>query len=133
MQPQIHLIDETWIAAPPAVIAEVVADPDNWPKWWPGLQLTVTRNRGIKGMQWAARGDDQPVLAGTAEVWIEPFAEGAIVHHYLRLDPVGRARLSRRRAARTQRRFAWQAKRAFWPVKDELERAGRSGTDRTRR
>lgn len=133
MEPQIHLIDETWIAAPPPAIAAVVADPDNWPTWWPELRLSVTRNRGVKGMQWAARSGGQPALVGTAEVWIEPFAEGAVVHHYLRLDAADGTRLSRRRAVRLQRSLAWQAKRAFWPVKDELERAGRSGAPDTRR
>ena len=126
MDVQIHLIDESWIAAPAATVAAVVADEQNWTRWWPDLVLTVSRDRGVKGMQWTARSTAlRPPLRGSAEIWLEPFAEGVIVHHYLRLDPVDGARLSRRRAAAIERRLARHAKQAFWPVKDSLERAAR--------
>jgi hypothetical protein len=117
MQPQIHLIDETWIDVPPKTVSTVVADRANWEQWWPDLTLNVVRDRGLKGMQWAASGRFQ----GTAEIWLEAYQSGVIMHHYLRLDPVPPRRLRRAVAARTTRRFAWHAKRVFWDLKDRLE------------
>ncbi|MEO6703639.1 MAG: polyketide cyclase / dehydrase and lipid transport [Jatrophihabitantaceae bacterium] len=126
MQPQIHLIDETWIDAPVDIVSAVVADPANWRRWWPTLNLTVTRDRRLKGIQWAARSSDLASrraveLAGTVEIWLEPHRNGVILHHYLRLDPVAEQRLSGRAAAGATRRFAWHAKQVFWQLKDELE------------
>ena len=128
MQQQIHLIDQTWIDAPVRTVSAVVADCANWRRWWPGLDLTVTRDRKDKGIQWTARsrpgtrrfGQGRIELAGTLEIWLEPHRDGVILHHFLRLDPVG-ARLSDRAAAARTRRLAWHAKRMFWQLKDELE------------
>jgi hypothetical protein len=132
VQPQIHLIDETWIDAPVLAVSAVVADCANWRRWWPTLDLTVTRDRKLKGIQWAARsrpparriGRPPAGFAGTVEIWLEPHRDGVILHHYLRLDPAAGRRLSDRAAAARTRRFAWHAKRVFWQLKDELE-AGR--------
>jgi len=135
MQPQIHLVDETWLAVEPNRVVAEVTDPANWARWWPPLTLRVTRDRGLKGMQWAAVSRPvssskltgwrhRPALAGTVEIWLEPMLGGVLLHHYLRLDPVGDRRLGRRAADRVTRRFAWQAKRQFWQLKDRLE-AGR--------
>lgn len=132
MHPQFHLIDETWIAAPPVMVAAAVADAENWPGWWPGLTLTVTRDRGVKGMQWTAvpRAGAEP-LAGSVEIWLEPFSDGVILHHFLRLDRIGAPAPGRRRHARLEQRLAWQAKRVFWQLKDDAEvsaRAARKGS-----
>jgi len=130
MQPQIHLVDETWLAVEPDQVVAEVTDPANWARWWPSLELRVTRDRGVKGMQWAAlsRPTSRPLgqarLAGTVEIWLEPMLGGVLLHHYLRLDPADDRRLGRRAADRVTRRFAWQAKRQFWQLKDRLE-AGR--------
>jgi hypothetical protein len=131
VQQQIHLIDQTWIDAPVRTVSAVVADCANWRRWWPGLDLTVTRDRKDKGIQFAARsrpvsrrfGLDRVELVGTVEIWLEPHRDGVILHHFVRLDPVG-DRLSDRAAAARTRRLAWHAKRVFWQLKDELE-AGR--------
>ncbi len=125
MQPQIHLIDETWIDAPPDTVSVAVSDPANWRRWWPSLYLTVTRDRGVKGIQWAAisRGDaanPRPELRGTVEIWLEPVRSGVILHHYLRLDAEP-GPLSRRAAQRLTARQARHAKQVFWQLKDELE------------
>jgi len=119
MDPQIHLIDETWIAAPVAQIAARVADPASWAHWWPGLDLSIKRDRGLKGMQWNASG----VLQGTTEIWLEPFSDGVILHHFVRLDPAAGARWSARKVSRTTRDLSWHSKRVFWALKDELESA----------
>jgi len=123
MQPQIHLIDETWIGAGPERTSAALADSGMWPSWWPTLQLTVTRDRGLKGIQWAARSRAgvHRALAGTVEVWLEPMHDGVLLHHFVRLDPVDGRPLGRRRQARLLREFGWQGKQAFWSLKDGLE------------
>lgn len=124
MQPQIHLVDDTWIDAPPETVSAVIADPANWRPWWPTLDLSLTRDRGLKGLQFAARSRaGYHPLAGSAEIWLEPFKTGVILHHFVRLDPVQPAGLSDRQARRHTRELAWQAKRVFWQLKDELESA----------
>jgi hypothetical protein len=124
MQPQVHLIDETWIDAPAETVSGAVRDPANWRLWWPYLQLTVTRDRGVKGVQLAASpapDSEWPALAGTVEIWLEPFKSGVILHHFLRLEPASGQPLPARVARRCTRRAGWHAKRVFWRLKDELE------------
>ena len=118
MDAVVHLIDDSWIDATPVVVAQVVSEPGRWAQWWPNLELRVSRDRGIEGIQWEVRGR----FRGTAEIWLEPLRSGVVLHHYLRLDPTGEAP-SRRRARRLNREFAWQAKRVFWRLKDDLEAA----------
>jgi hypothetical protein len=127
MQPPVHLIDETWIDAPLATVAAAVADPANWQPWWPYLRLTVTRDRGLKGVQFAAApapGSGWPALTGTVEIWLEPFKSGVILHHFLRLVPAAGQRLPGRAARRCSRQAGWHAKQVFWRLKDELEAGG---------
>lgn len=116
MSSHLHLIDETWIDRPPGAVAVQVADAGNWALWWPELELTVARDRGIKGMQWTVAGR----YRGTAEIWLEPMQGGVLLHHYLRLDVVG-GRPAPRQLRRLDRALAWQAKRVFWALKDDLE------------
>ena len=130
MQPQVHLIDQTWNDAPVARVSTAVADPANWPSWWPYLRLTVTRDGGLKGVQFAAApapGSGWPALSGTVEIWLEPFKSGVILHHFLRLEPADGQRLPARAARRWSRRAGWHAKQVFWRLKDELEAGSRSG------
>jgi hypothetical protein len=120
MQPKIHVIDEIWIDCAPGSVSAVVAEPANWLRWWPNLDLAVTRDRGVKGIQWMVTGR----FRGTAEIWLEPFDSGVILHHYLRLDLAG-ARFTPRRSARAHRQLALHSKRVFWALKDELEERDR--------
>lgn len=122
MHPSIHLIDDTWIEAPPESVAVEVRRQQNWDRWWPDLTLAVLRDRGEKGMRWTVTGP----LVGTAEIWLEPFDDGVILHHFLRLDPgPGATSTSRRGLRRVELQLAWHAKRVFWALKDELERGRR--------
>jgi hypothetical protein len=126
--PEVDLVDDTYVACAPDVVAQVVADERRWHVWWPDLHLTTTRDRGPKGRQWAVRG----ALLGTMEIWLEPWWDGVIPHLYLRADP---ARLSVRPrradddahaagwAARERQRRAQQWKRHVHRLKDELEDA----------
>jgi hypothetical protein len=105
------LADDTFLSVGPAVVAAAVAEPGRWALWWPDLTVTVTRNRGMQGLQWQVGGG----LDGTAEVWLEPWRDGTILHFYLRagLDDAARARRDR----------SWKA--SVHALKDELE-AGRA-------
>ncbi len=119
----IDLADDTFVAAPPGRVAGVVADPARWAGWWPDLRLTTTRDRGAKGRQWLVDG----ALVGTAEVWLEPWGDGVLVHCYLRADPAG-ADVPPRRLERERRVRAQEWKRVVHALKDELEHGRRPGT-----
>jgi hypothetical protein len=108
------LADDTYVAAPPPVLARAVSAPERWREWWPDLRLTVAQDRGAEGLRWQVTG----ALSGTAEVWLEPVGDGTVLHFYLR------AGLSDR--ARRQRALAW--KRSVHLLKDELERGRAAGT-----
>jgi hypothetical protein len=122
----VDLVDDTFVVAPPAAVAARVSDPESWRAWWPDLELAVTRDRGVKGVQWTVTG----ALVGTAEVWLEPYADGTIVHFYLRADPTARGTRTTPasgtpRAAQAQRRQRARSwKRSVHALKDDLE-AGR--------
>ncbi len=111
--PAIDLVDDTFVVASPDVVAAVVADPERWRSWWPDLQLTTTRDRGRKGHQWRVEGP----LVGTAEIWLEPWGDGVLVHFYLRCDPGDRPLVVERE--RRRRAQAW--KRVVHALKDALE------------
>ena len=126
--PVVDLVDETFIVAPPAALAAVVADRHRWRQWWPDLTLTVFMDRGEKGIRWSATG----ALVGSVELWLEPFGDGAIVHYYLRADPtVGESAAEprslpdsprgRRTADRLRRRHVLAWKQSVWALKYELE------------
>ncbi|MGN6243472.1 MAG: polyketide cyclase / dehydrase and lipid transport [Motilibacteraceae bacterium] len=123
--PLLDLVDETFVVADPQAVAEAVADPSRWPVWFPDLTLAVTRDRGVKGIQWAVTGP----WTGSAEVWLEPMGDGVLLHLYLRLDPAGGAPGPRRvDAERRRRAVAW--KKHAWALKDALEAGRRPGDPR---
>ena len=128
--PLVDLIDETYVAAPPAALAARLRDPALWRAWWPDLELTVFQDRGDAGVRWTVTG----ALVGTSEVWLEPAADGTVLHYYLRADPTARRSATRpiegdprrleRLARRIARAHAVALKRRVNALKDELE-AGR--------
>jgi hypothetical protein len=123
----VELVDETFIAAPPEVLAPIIADPARWRQWWPDLTLTVFMDRGLAGQRWSMTGS----LFGSAEIWLEPALDGTTVHYYLRGAPTGANPAAAvdlpdtpagwRRADRIRRRRALEWKRHVWALKDELE------------
>jgi hypothetical protein len=122
LTPAIDIADETYVGCPPARLAPVVADAATWARWWPDLRLEVTRDRGVKGQQWAVRG----ALTGSMEIWLEPTGLGTVLHWFLRADPADRAQPRRARGLdreRQRRVKAWKA-HAF-SLKDRLEWAER--------
>lgn len=120
--PQIDLVEDTFIAAAPNAVRARVGTAAFGAELWPDLRLTVTEDRGRKGLRYAVAGP----FTGTAEVWLQEWADGVIVHVYLRVDPSGPA-WPPRRAAAEQRRRQRAAKPLLWAVKDELEDGRRPG------
>jgi hypothetical protein len=119
--PQIDIADDTFVVADPGMVAALVADPLTWSGWWPDLRLEVTADRGRMGMQWAVTG----AVAGSMEVWLEPYADGVLVHYYLRADPAGGEKV---RTIGERRRRDW--KRQIHQVKDRLEAGREPGRSR---
>jgi hypothetical protein len=120
----VDVVDETFLAVPPARVAAELADPAAWSRFWPDLRLKVVTDRGEKGYRWTVHG----ALVGSMEVWLEPVLDGTLLHYYLRADPpdkVGRpAALPLRRAAAEISRRQRAAKAIALGLKDLLE-AGR--------
>lgn len=97
--PDLDLVDETFIAVPPKLVATVFAEPAAWRRFWPDLLLEVYADRGDEGMRWTVRG----VVVGTMEVWLEPMLDGTVLHYFLRVDlPDATPRSLRREHTRRQ-------------------------------
>ncbi|NDZ95485.1 hypothetical protein G3I13_15195 [Streptomyces sp. SID6673] len=117
----IQVADETFIAAAPSSVTEVVGDRANWRRWWPDLRLTVTEERGAQGVRWRVDGP----LAGTMEIWCQPVMDGFVLHYFLHAEPTtglpaeGRARGLYLADANRDRRAA--GKVMSFEVKDRLE------------
>ena len=128
--PMVDLIDETFVVAAPADVAAALHDEALWRELWPGLELVVFQDRAEQGLRFTVTG----ALVGTSELWVEPYADGAIVHYYCRCDVTRRGsatepvtgpprRLARTRLAAT-RAHALATKAGLNRLKDRLE-AGR--------
>jgi hypothetical protein len=111
----VEIADDTFIVAAPSVVAAAVADARRWRTWWPDLELVVTRDRGPEGLVWSVRG----ALSGAMEVWLEPVADGVVLHYLVRAGTTAPGRADRLREQRTR---AWKGH--VHRLKDELE-AGR--------
>ena len=121
--PELDLVDETFLAVPPKLVAGVFADPSTWRRFWPDLTLDVYADRGDQGMRWTVRG----ALVGTMEVWLEPMLDGTLLHYFLRAD-LARSGPHRPRELRrelTRRQLA--AKRIALDLKARLENGRRPG------
>ena len=69
-------------------------------------------------MRWKLSG----AVEGTAEVWLDEFGDGTVVHTYLRGEPAsGGPRKRWRRERWVRRRYALPLKRHLTAVKDALE------------
>ncbi|PZS15233.1 MAG: polyketide cyclase / dehydrase and lipid transport [Pseudonocardiales bacterium] len=118
--PDIDVVDSTWICARPAVVAAMVADPVNWRRWWPELDLLPDEWRGDRGMRWTVRADSSG-NSGSMEVWLEPALDGVVLHYFLRLDAAGGRPMTRRRRVRLSDVHRRRAKRSFWALADQLD------------
>lgn len=122
----VDLVDETFIVAPPEVLAPIFADPQRHRIWWPDLTLTLFMDRGLQGQRWSITGS----LIGSAEIWLETFADGCIVHHYLRGAPSHDGTTPTpwpdtlqgwRQAAKSRDLLARAWKSHIWELKREVE------------
>jgi hypothetical protein len=121
---RIDLVDETFIVVAPQVSAAVVANPAQWRQWWPQRRLQVFMDRGLKGQRWIIAGD----LVGTAEIWLETYRDGVILHYYLRADPPNGEDLDQRGCERLRRAEARAWKRSAWALKRSLEAQRSAGS-----
>jgi hypothetical protein len=112
----LDIADDTFVVSAPETVVAVVRDPASWRVWWPDLALTVTEDRGPKGVRWSTAG----AVLGSMEIWLEPWGDGVIVHWYLRGDPARAANRPGRERDRLVRGWKEQVHR----LKDRLE-AGR--------
>lgn len=125
--PLVDVIDETFVVAPPSVVAAAVRDPALWARLWPDLETHVFMDRGDEGVRLTVTG----ALVGSNEFWVEPWGDGAIVHYYLRADPTrrgsatepvtGDARRLARRAIRIRNAHCVRVKQGLNEIKDRLE------------
>ena len=116
--PSVDVMDETFLVAPPARVAAELADPAQWRRLWPDLDLGVLADRGEKGIRWRVRG----TWTGSMEVWLEPVLDGTVLHYFLRVDPVEPPpRWGRRAAEREGLLRQRAAKRLAFALKDRLE------------
>jgi hypothetical protein len=111
----VDIVDETFLAVPPSRVAAAFADPRCWEELWPDLTCRVYADRGDEGLRWTVSG----ALTGTMEVWLEPIADGTLLHYFLRADPPHTLRA--RRLRREIRRRQLSAKRVSLGLKQELE------------
>lgn len=132
----VDLIDETFVVAEPARVAAALHEPALWRQLWPRLELVIFQDRGADGLRFTVTGE----LVGTNEFWVEPYADGAVVHYYCRCDvtqrgsatvPVtGSPRRLLRIAQRALHKHALATKAGLNRLKDQLESGRRPGTPR---
>ncbi|HVE63667.1 MAG TPA: polyketide cyclase / dehydrase and lipid transport [Mycobacteriales bacterium] len=135
--PMVDLIDETFIVAAPADVAVALHDEALWARLFPGLELTVFMDRGDEGLRFTVTGS----LAGSSELWVQPWGDGAIVHYYLRADLTrrgsateaitGAPRALVRRSIRARTRHVHRVKAGMNALKDSLESGRAAGLGRT--
>lgn len=92
------VVDETFLAVPPEVVAAVFKRPESWRRYWPDLRLDLYADRGAEGYRWAVTG----ALTGTMEVWLEAVLDGTVLHYFLRADTPLDARRARKVAGERQ-------------------------------
>lgn len=123
-----EIVDETVIVVRRETLAAVVADRARWGAWWPGLEATVTVDRGVDGCRWTVTGG----LVGIAEIALTPVVTGVLVRYALTADPTAPGSRTRprrlpdsphgrRELADLRRRHALAWKATVWSLKDELE------------
>ncbi|GAA4388473.1 hypothetical protein GCM10023147_14100 [Tsukamurella soli] len=81
----IQVADVAFVAATPRRVAAALAGERRWRTWFPDLRLSVTDDRGERGLRWGVQG----ALAGTSEMWIEPALDGVLLHYFLHAEPTG--------------------------------------------
>jgi hypothetical protein len=118
--PDIDVMDTTWVGAGGAAIAAALAQPTQWSRWWPDLELSVTEWRGPLGIRWGVPSAHGGLLAGSMEIYLHPADEGTLAYYFLRLDAKART-LSGRRRQRLVHWYRIRAKQLFWAIGDRVD------------
>ncbi|UPK73398.1 hypothetical protein MU582_13225 [Nocardioidaceae bacterium SCSIO 66511] len=118
----LDITDETLVVAAPQRVRDVLCDEAFWQQRMPGVRLRRIEDRGLLGKRWAVDG----AMRGSAEVWLERWADGVVVHVFWQVDPADGRRLD----ARGRRRFGLEVKAHVTAVKDSLEEGRAPGTPR---
>lgn len=115
----IQVADQTFIAAPPERVAELLSSRAQWRRWFADLDLEVREDRGPAGVRWGVSGK----LVGTMEVWLEPVMDGTTAHYFLHAEPVGvqPADLANLDLAAMNRKRRVDGKVMSFAIKRELE------------
>jgi hypothetical protein len=121
--PDLDVVDETFLAVPPKLVAAAFAEPAGWRRFWPDLVLEVYADRGDAGLRWTVRG----ALVGTMEVWLEPVLDGTVLHYFLRADLGARPHPRPKDVRRELTRRQLAAKAVALGLKAELENGRRPG------
>ncbi len=80
----IQVADVAFVAAGPGRVAAALAGERRWRRWFPDLLLSITDDRGKRGLRWKVEG----ALTGTSEMWIEPALDGVLLHYFLHAEPL---------------------------------------------
>lgn len=123
---RVDVVDETFIDAPPALLANVFADRGNIANVWPHVRTSLLADRGSQGAVWTVDG----LLNGEFEVWLEPCWDGTIVHHYVRATTASRPRAVERAHVRRWKRFITAVKDRVEPPRRTWSFAGGESTRR---
>ncbi|MGH3357978.1 MAG: hypothetical protein ACRDO7_04190 [Nocardioidaceae bacterium] len=123
--PAVDVIDETLVVASASRVRDLVCDEARWEAILPGLRLSCIEDRGALGKRWSVSGS----LEGSAEVWLEPWADAVVVHVFLQAD-AGDTTPSARASRRLRRRYALKVKRYVLRIKATLEEGRAPGTPR---
>jgi len=113
----IDLIDESWVAVPPAALIDRLTGHEVWQAWFPGLARVVFMDRAERGVRWSVTGEAE----GSVEVWLEAFGDGTVVHWYVRVDAPPGSNVDRLRE-----RYVQAVNAGMFVVKDDAEGRGRA-------
>lgn len=121
----IDVTDETLVVAEAARVRGLLCDEARWETILTGARFSCIDDRGSLGKRWSVSG----ALDGSAEVWLEPWADSVVVHVFLQANPSG-GRPSSRAGARLNGRYAMAIKRHVLGAKATLEAGRAPGTPR---
>lgn len=117
---QLDICDETYVTANPDDLVRPLCDRAFWQDR--GVDARPYEDRGPLGRRWTLSG----ALVGTAELWLEPWSDGTIVHTFVQADP------SSSRSDRWLRaRFGRPLKHRVLALKADVDAARPAGTSRT--
>lgn len=117
----VQIADQTFVAAPPALVGASLEGRGDWLRWWPDLDLEVREARGEKGVRWLVDGQ----VRGAMEVWLKPELDGTLLHFFLHAEPA--SPLRPRELRRLVRELRLAGKEMSFELKDRCESGKQPG------